>query len=132
MRAIVPHDNLGDHVSQRRVAHTRNDQDDILESTPIEDNCGYARLVITAQRSSDRVERSVVEPEARSSVGDQRWRISWIIGIVECGQLVQSSASPRLKYKGSRNRDDQEPKECSDGLAHLKLVGQVAGCHVSL
>lgn len=25
LRAIVPHDDLGDHISQRRVTHARND-----------------------------------------------------------------------------------------------------------
>lgn len=71
-RAVVPHDDLGDHIPQPRVTQARNDQDDVLKSAPIEDNRRHPRLFITAPRSSDRIKSSVLFADVRSSVGDQR------------------------------------------------------------
>jgi hypothetical protein len=68
-RAVVPDDDLGDHTLQPGVAQTRNDQDDILKSAPIEDNCRYSRLLITSPSGSDRTKASVFDAGVRSSVG---------------------------------------------------------------
>ena len=70
--AVIPHDDLGDHILQTGVAETRNDQDDISKSAPIEDNCRYPRPVITILRGSDRIKSSVADADVRSSVGGQR------------------------------------------------------------
>ena len=70
--AVVPHDDLGDHILQTGVAETRNDQNDILKSAPIEDNCRYLRPIITAPRGSDGIKSPVTDADVRSSVGFQR------------------------------------------------------------
>jgi len=69
---VVPHDDLGDHILQNGVAETRNDQNDIPKSAPVEDNCRYPRPIITVPRGSDRTKSPVADADVRSSVGFQR------------------------------------------------------------
>ena len=71
-RTVVPHNDLGDHVLQPGVAKTRNDRDDVPKPAPIEDDCRHPELLITAPRSSDRVESLVFDAGVRSSKGGQR------------------------------------------------------------
>ena len=99
LRAVVPHDDLGDHILQTGVAEARSDQDDISKSTPIEDNCRYSGLFIIIPRSPDRIKGSVVDADVRSSIGGQRREISWIIGMLEYKQSGDTSPLPRLKDK---------------------------------
>jgi hypothetical protein len=79
--AVVPHDDLGDHILQTRVAEARNDQDDILKSAPIEDNCRYPRTF--HHRSKKFGPNQELGSRRRCEILG-RWpemRISWIIEV---------------------------------------------------